>query len=141
MGHTGENHADILINNAGVALMGPSNAATEAEFNETFAVNVKVPPLIVVALAPAMAERGWGSIVNISTMVVELRTARHGDVLRQPCGARAVDEGLGRRIRPLGGVRVNVIFAGLTCTWMMEAVPEEMVEPSRSSPRQQVAVR
>src|SRR6202008_2706872 len=38
----GDGHVDILINNAGVALLGPSNAATEAEFDETFAVNVKV---------------------------------------------------------------------------------------------------
>src|SRR6201986_4566915 len=39
----GDGHVDILINNAGVALMGPSSAATEADFDESFAVNVKVP--------------------------------------------------------------------------------------------------
>src|ERR1700760_1856847 len=32
----GNGHVDILINNAGVALLGPSNAATEVEFDETF---------------------------------------------------------------------------------------------------------
>jgi NAD(P)-dependent dehydrogenase (short-subunit alcohol dehydrogenase family) len=32
-----DGHVDILINNAGVALLGPSMAATEAEFDETFA--------------------------------------------------------------------------------------------------------
>src|SRR6266568_2361032 len=68
-------HVDILINNAGVALLGPSNAATEAEFDETFALNVKVPFFLVSALAPAMAERGWGSIVNISTMVASFGQA------------------------------------------------------------------
>ena len=31
----GDGHVDILINNAGVALLGPSNAATEAEFDES----------------------------------------------------------------------------------------------------------
>src|SRR3984957_7082291 len=39
----GDGHVDILINNARVALMGPSSAATEAEFDETFALNVKIP--------------------------------------------------------------------------------------------------
>ena len=43
----GDGHVDILINNAGVALLGPSNAATEAEFDETFALNVKVPFFLV----------------------------------------------------------------------------------------------
>src|ERR1700761_9470131 len=65
----GGGHVDILINNAGVAVLGPSSAATEAEFDESFAVNVKVPFFLVASLAPAMAERGWGSIVNVSTMV------------------------------------------------------------------------
>jgi NAD(P)-dependent dehydrogenase (short-subunit alcohol dehydrogenase family) len=71
----GDGHVDILINNAGVALLGPSNAATEAEFDETFAVNVKVPFFLVASLAPAMAERGWGSIVNVSTMVASFGQA------------------------------------------------------------------
>ena len=49
----GDGHVDILINNAGVAVLGPSSAATEAEFDETFALNVKVPFFLVASLAPA----------------------------------------------------------------------------------------
>ncbi len=64
-----DGHVDILINNAGVANLGPSNEATEEQFDGTFAVNVKVSFFLVAAFAPAMAERGWGSIVNVSTMV------------------------------------------------------------------------
>ena len=96
----GDGHVDILINNAGVALLGPSSAATEAEFDETFALNVKVPFFLVASLAPAMAERGWGSIVNRLHDGRQLRTGRHGSVRRQPSGSRTADEGLGRRIRP-----------------------------------------
>jgi NAD(P)-dependent dehydrogenase (short-subunit alcohol dehydrogenase family) len=43
----GSGHVDILINDAGVALLGPSDAATEAEFDEIFAVNVKIPFFLV----------------------------------------------------------------------------------------------
>ena len=71
----GDGHVDILINNAGVAVTGPSLAATEAEFDETFGLNVKVPFFLVASLAPAMAERGWGSIVNVSTMVASFGQA------------------------------------------------------------------
>jgi NAD(P)-dependent dehydrogenase (short-subunit alcohol dehydrogenase family) len=39
----GGGHVDILVNNAGVSLLGPAELATEEEFDETFAVNVKVP--------------------------------------------------------------------------------------------------
>ena len=65
----GGGHVDIVVNNAGVSLLGPAELATEEEFDKTFAVNVKVPFFLVAALAPAMAERGAGAIVSISSMV------------------------------------------------------------------------
>ena len=123
----GDGHVDILINNAGVALMGPSNAATEADFDETFAVNVKVPFFLVASLAPAMAERGWGSIVNVSTMV-----ASFGQPGMALYGAsRAALELLTKTwAAEYGGqgVRVNAVAPGPTRTRMMEAAPEEVVQ-------------
>ena len=124
----GDGHVDILINNAGVALLGPSSAATEAEFDESFALNVKIPFFLVASLAPAMAERGWGSIVNVSTMVARAVPGQR-PWNGQPVGSRTADEGLGTPSTPGGpsGVRVNAVAPGPTRTRMMEAVPEEMV--------------
>jgi NAD(P)-dependent dehydrogenase (short-subunit alcohol dehydrogenase family) len=102
-------------------LLGPSNAATEAEFDETFALNVKIPFFLVASLAPAMAERGWGSIVNVSTMV-----ASFGQPGMAMYGAsRAALELLtkawaaeyGRR-----GVRVNAVAPGPTRTPAVERI-------------------
>ena len=62
-------HVDILINNAGSGASGPTADTTEAAFDELFALNVKVPYFLTAALAPGMAERGEGVIVNVSTMV------------------------------------------------------------------------
>jgi len=39
--------------------------------DELFALNVKVPYFLTAALAPGMAERGTGVIVNVSTMIAE----------------------------------------------------------------------
>ena len=122
----GGGHVDILINNVGVALLGPSSAATEAEFDETFALNVKVPFFLVASLAPAMAERGWGAIVNVSTMV-----ASFGQAGMALYGAsRAALELLTKAWAAeygARGVRVNAVAPGPTRTALMEAVPEEMV--------------
>src|SRR5579875_1420123 len=122
----GDGHVDILINNTGVALLGPSNAATEAEFDKTFAVNVKVPFFLVAAFAPAMAERGWGSVVNVSTMVASFGQpgmAMYGAsraALELLTKAWAAEYGA-------RGVRVNAVAPGPTRTAMMEAMPDEMV--------------
>jgi hypothetical protein len=54
----GDGRVDILVNNVGVALLGPTESATETDFDETFSLNVKVPFFLVATLAPDMAERG-----------------------------------------------------------------------------------
>jgi NAD(P)-dependent dehydrogenase (short-subunit alcohol dehydrogenase family) len=59
---------DILINNAGIALFGPTAEFDVAGFDKMFASNVRAPFLLVAALAPGMAARGHGSIVSLSSM-------------------------------------------------------------------------
>jgi NAD(P)-dependent dehydrogenase (short-subunit alcohol dehydrogenase family) len=122
----GDGHVDILINNTGVALLGPSSAATEPEFDETFALNVKVPFFLVAELAPAMAERGWGSIVNVSTMVASFGEAGMAMYGASRAALELLTKAWAAEYGP-SGVRVNAVAPGPTRTALMEAVPEEMV--------------
>jgi NAD(P)-dependent dehydrogenase (short-subunit alcohol dehydrogenase family) len=62
---------DILVNNAGTSSFGPTTSHDEATFDTIYTLNVKAPYFLVAALAPAMAERGAGAIVNVSTMVAQ----------------------------------------------------------------------
>jgi len=59
---------DVLVNNAGLALFAPTAELDVERFDALFAGNVRAPFLLVAALAPGMAARGKGSIVNISSM-------------------------------------------------------------------------
>ena len=59
---------DILINNAGISLFGPTAEFDLGAFDKMFASNVRAPFVLVAALAPGMAARGRGSIVNLSSM-------------------------------------------------------------------------
>ena len=122
----GDGHVDILINNVGVALLGPSSAATEAEFDETFALNVKVPFFLVASLAPAMAERGWGAIVNVSTMVASFGQGGMAMYGASRAALELLTKAWAAEYGP-SGVRVNAVAPGPTRTALMEAVPEEMV--------------
>ncbi|MDQ0585652.1 NAD(P)-dependent dehydrogenase (short-subunit alcohol dehydrogenase family) [Streptomyces rishiriensis] len=58
---------DVLVNNAGVFPFGPTEQMTEADFDAVFALNVRAPYFLVAELAPAMARRGHGAIVNVTT--------------------------------------------------------------------------
>src|SRR5271169_4248582 len=59
---------DILVNNAGIFSFGPTADTTAEAFDAMFASNVRAPYFLVGQLAPMMAARGWGRIVNITTM-------------------------------------------------------------------------
>jgi NAD(P)-dependent dehydrogenase (short-subunit alcohol dehydrogenase family) len=60
---------DVLVNNAAM-LLAPSPTADVPGtlVREAFAVNVTAPFLLTAIVAPAMAERGYGSIVNIGSI-------------------------------------------------------------------------
>ena len=122
----GGGHVDILVNNAGVALLGPSSAATEAEFDETFALNVKVPFFLEASLAPTMAERGWGSIVNVSTMVASFGQAGMALYGASRAALELLTKAWAAEYGP-SGVRVNAVAPGPTRTPMMEGIPDQMV--------------
>ena len=59
---------DILINNAAIFPFGTTAETTEETFDGVYNVNVKVPFVLVGELAPEMARRGNGAIVNVSSM-------------------------------------------------------------------------
>jgi 3-oxoacyl-[acyl-carrier protein] reductase len=59
---------DILVNNAGVNRIAPYEAVTDDSLQETLQVNLIAPMRLARALAPRMAARAYGRIVNISSI-------------------------------------------------------------------------
>jgi NAD(P)-dependent dehydrogenase (short-subunit alcohol dehydrogenase family) len=47
----------------------------EEMFDSVYSLNVKVPYFLVATLAPLMAKRGKGAIVNLWTMVADYGTS------------------------------------------------------------------
>jgi NAD(P)-dependent dehydrogenase (short-subunit alcohol dehydrogenase family) len=58
---------DVLVNAAGVFQVSGLAASRAEDFDALFALNVRAPFLLARALAPGMAERGWGRIVHIGS--------------------------------------------------------------------------
>ncbi len=58
---------DILVNNAGHAVWKTLEETTLAEWDQTFAVNVRAAAYLSGMVLPGMQERRWGRIINIGS--------------------------------------------------------------------------
>jgi NAD(P)-dependent dehydrogenase (short-subunit alcohol dehydrogenase family) len=61
-------HVDILVNAAGINLRQPFDEVTTEAFDRHLAIHLRAPFRLTQVLAPAMAQRGWGRIVNIASL-------------------------------------------------------------------------
>ena len=59
---------DVLVNAAGMNQRLPYQDVTAADFDLHMAVHLRAPFLLVQGLAPAMAARSWGRIINIASL-------------------------------------------------------------------------
>ena len=58
---------DVLVNNAGFGLWKPLEATSMAEWDHTFAVNVRAAACLCAAVLPGMQARRFGRVINISS--------------------------------------------------------------------------
>lgn len=59
---------DILINNAGVSADRPLETLAAEDYQAQWEIHVLAPLRLMQTFAPAMAERGWGRIVNVASI-------------------------------------------------------------------------
>lgn len=106
---------DILINNAAIGVFGSTATTAESDFDNCYAINVKAPFYLVAALAPAMAARGAGVIVNVSTMVASFGTAGSAVYASSKAALNHLTKCWAAEYGPRG-VRVNAVAPGPTLT-------------------------
>jgi NAD(P)-dependent dehydrogenase (short-subunit alcohol dehydrogenase family) len=111
----GGGHVDILINDAGIFPFGPTHEMSEASFDDVYALNVKAPYFLVAELAPLMAQRGKGAIVNVSTMVADYGAAGMSLYGSSKTAINLLTKAWAAEYGPKG-VRVNAVSPGPTRT-------------------------
>jgi len=129
----GNGHVDILVNNAGIYPFGPTHETTEDSFDRVYSLNVKVPYFLVVELAPLMAKRGEGAIVNLSTMVADYGAAGMALYGSSKAAIKLLTKAWAAEYGP-HGVRVNAVSPGPTRTEGTGAMGEGLEQLAAQAP-------
>ncbi|NIY64205.1 SDR family NAD(P)-dependent oxidoreductase [Streptomyces malaysiensis] len=112
---------DILVNNAGVSTVQRFTESDPDTWDRMWRINLRAPMLLSRLLLPAMAERGWGRLIYISTDGA--RAGAGGESVYAACKAGLF--GLAKtlaREAARDGVTSNVVCPGLIDTPMLQQV-------------------
>jgi len=115
---------DILVNNAGISVWGPTGDFDLALNDDMFDDNVRAVFVLVGALAPAMVDRGSGSIINLSSMAARIGLVGGASYSATKASLEAMTRAWTAEYSP-HGVRVNAVAPGPVYT---DIVPREFQE-------------
>ena len=109
---------DILVNNAGMAIVRGIDDLSEADFDQTIAVNLKSAFLCTQAVLASMRARKWGRIVNISSGAARGAGAIGVHYNASKAGMEGLTRGYAARLVK-EGITVNAVAPSLIETDMM----------------------
>lgn len=123
-------HVDILVNSAGVALVGPMLDFDPDDWDRTMAINLRAPFLLAQGLAPAMIAAKAGKIINISSQTGVIALADHAAYASSKGGLNALTKSLMTELAP-HNIQVNAICPTVVMTEMGQKIwsPPEKSEP------------
>ncbi|MFB7251141.1 SDR family NAD(P)-dependent oxidoreductase [Microbacterium sp. NPDC056234] len=104
---------DVLVNNAGVGQFAPLHEVSAADFDLTFAVNVRGLLLLIQALAPHLSD--GARIVNVSSSLSRHVSPATAVYAASKAAIEALSRSLAVELGPRG-IRINTIAPGPTAT-------------------------
>ena len=110
---------DVIVNNAGVSSWRPLEEVPDEDWQAAYEINVLAPMRLMRAAVPAMAKRGWGRVVNVSSTAGKRPSA----MMPEYSVAKAAQLSLSRLFADryaAEGVLVNAVCPGPTKSemWM-----------------------
>lgn len=128
---------DVLVNNAGIMLLGPFSSDQQEDYRQMIEVNL-IGAITVTEVFLDQLRDGGGDLVNISS--VAGRTARPGNGVYAATkwGINGWSESLRQELQP--GVRVTVIEPGAVATELPSHITHEQTRAGAEAMYSQVAV-
>ena len=118
---------DILINNAGILRDATLLKMTEEQFDSVLDVNLKGVFNCTKAIAPFMIERGYGRIVQASSVVGLYGNFGQTNYVASKAGVIGMTKVWARELGRKG-ITVNAVAPGFIATEMIESIPENILQ-------------
>ncbi|MCR8826486.1 SDR family oxidoreductase [Pseudosulfitobacter koreensis] len=118
---------DILVNNAGGPPPGMWTDWNRDDFIAALDANMLAPIAMMKALMPAMMDRGWGRVVNITSQSVKAPIAQLGLSNSARTGLTGYVAGTARQVASRG-VTINNLLPGIHATDRAEALDGNVVK-------------
>jgi NAD(P)-dependent dehydrogenase (short-subunit alcohol dehydrogenase family) len=126
-------NVDVLVNNAGVFPFGATHETTSEQIGDVLQVNVAAPFELTGALAPGMAARGSGAVINVSTMVASFGLPGLAAYGASKAAVELLTKAWAAEYGPKG-VRVNAVAPGPTRTPGTDAMGDGLEQLATTLP-------
>jgi NAD(P)-dependent dehydrogenase (short-subunit alcohol dehydrogenase family) len=117
-------HIDLLVNNAGIAWMGPALEMPLDALQAMLRVNVEGVFIVSRAVLPHMIARRSGAIVNLASWAGKTGNANFAGYSASKFAVVGLTQALAREMAP-HGIRVNAICPGIVINTAMRSAIEE----------------
>ncbi|MGW2597790.1 SDR family oxidoreductase [Streptomyces klenkii] len=119
--------ADLIVNNAGVMLLGEVARQPADEWERMFDVNVRGLLNGIRVVLPGMIERGRGTVINVSSVAGRRTYAHHTVYSGSKFAVHGISESLREEVAG-HGVRVVTIAPGAVETELLSHTTDEAVK-------------
>ena len=113
---------DILVNNAGIIRPQAIADITPGDWDEVLAANLTSAFLLTQAMLPGMRERGWGRIINMSSVAAQLGGVVGPHYAASKAGLHGLTHAYAKLLAQ-EGITVNTIAPALIETEMVTSNP------------------
>ena len=120
---------DVLVNNAGITRDGMTKKMSDEMWDLVIDVNLKGVFNLTRLIGPLMEEKGYGSIINISSVVGVFGNIGQANYAATKSGIIGLTKTWAKEFARKGAnVRCNAIAPGYTMTDILKTVPQELLD-------------